>query len=589
MKLGLKGKLLAGFGLTLVFTATVGLVGTLALNKVSHHYSHVAKINLGNAISLGDMNLWSTQVTSDLRQLGFPNLSPEQIEKYSKAVQNDIEKYQAADKAYNDVEFVEGEEALYKVVNESWKHQREVALQIVDLAKKSDPASRSKLSDLILGDYTKYDAENSEALDRLTRFQVDQSKTWVGNAEQAERTAKWFSSILLAVAVVSGLGIALGLSQSITKKLDRVVQELSKGAVQITSASTELSHASTELSSSTTQQSSATQETAAAVQEMSAMILRNTESSEKSKLLAFSSQQSAEKGHSAVREMIGSMDEINQSNTDIFAQIEKSNHEISEIVTVINEIAGKTKVIHDIVFQTKLLSFNASVEAARAGEHGKGFAVVAEEVGNLAQMSGRAAKEIGDLLNSSITKVESIVHSTKSKVVEMTSSAQAKVEKGGVTAKRCGEILQEIVTNVAEVTRMVGDIATASNEQSNGVTQIGQAMGQLDEATQQNATAAQQASKTAEQLATQAVELKALVAGLMEISWGEAKELSSSTAEKRPEAPSPKNVVAFVPRKSAAPQRATQSAPQSEPAVSSRKIVGGEPIPNESDSRFVDV
>jgi methyl-accepting chemotaxis protein len=589
MKLGLKGKLIGAFGIILVFTATVGLVGTQALSKVSHNYSHVAKINLGNAISLGDMNQWSTQVTADLRQLGFPNLTPEQIEKYSKRVMDDINHYQAADKAYNDVEFVEGEEALYKVVNESWKHQRDTALQILDLAKKSDPASRSKLYDLIQGDFVKYDAENSEALDRLTHFQVDQSKTWVGNAEQAEHSATWFSFSLLAVAVASGLGIALILSQSITKRLNHVVSELSRGATQIAAASTELSHSSTELSSGTTQQASATQETAAAVQEMSAMIVRNTESSEKSKLLAQSSQASAEKGHGAVREMIGSMDEINQSNAEIFTQIEQSNREISEIVTVINEIAGKTKVINDIVFQTKLLSFNASVEAARAGEHGKGFAVVAEEVGNLAQMSGRAAKEIGDLLNSSISKVEGIVNSTKSKVAEMTSDAQAKVEKGGETAKKCGEILQEIVSNVAEVTRMVGDIATASSEQSNGVTQIGQAMGQLDEATQQNAAAAQQTSKTAEQLASQAAEIKTMVAALMEISWGEAKELSSHVAPKAPvktDKPSDRqNVVALASRKNKSPQ----TNPQSEPEISSRKIVGGEPIPNENDNRFVDV
>jgi methyl-accepting chemotaxis protein len=284
------------------------------------------------------------------------------------------------------------------------------------------------------------------------------------------------------------------------------------------------------------------------------------------------------------------MDAINQSNTEIFNQIEQSNREISEIVTVINEIAGKTKVINDIVFQTKLLSFNASVEAARAGEHGKGFAVVAEEVGNLAQMSGRAAKEIGDLLNSSISKVEGIVHSTKSKVAEMTSDAQAKVETGGETAKRCGEILQEIVTNVAQVSRMVDDIATASSEQSNGVTQIGQAMGQLDEATQQNATAAQQTSKTAEQLASQAAEIKTLVAALMEISWGETKDLSSDMSPKiatRPQQTSSnENVVTFEPRKIKSPQAKPQ---KSASEVSKRKVVGGEPIPNESDNRFVDV
>lgn len=102
--------------------------------------------------------------------------------------------------------------------------------------------------------------------------------------------------------------------------------------------------------------------------------------------------------------MIHSITEISESNDRIMSQVADGNRKISEIVQVISEIGNKTKVINDIVFQTKLLSFNASVEAARAGEHGKGFAVVAEEVGNLAQMSGNAAKEISDMLNGSVSR-----------------------------------------------------------------------------------------------------------------------------------------------------------------------------------------
>lgn len=114
--------------------------------------------------------------------------------------------------------------------------------------------------------------------------------------------------------------------------------------------------------------------------------------------------------------MITAIEDIHKSNQNMMMSVEKSNANIEEIIQVIHEISNKTKVINEIVFQTKLLSFNASVEAARAGEQGKGFSVVAEEIGSLAAMSGNAAQEISAMLTESTTKVEKIVNTTKSEV-----------------------------------------------------------------------------------------------------------------------------------------------------------------------------
>jgi methyl-accepting chemotaxis protein len=182
---------------------------------------------------------------------------------------------------------------------------------------------------------------------------------------------------------------------------------------------------------------------------------------------------------------------------------------------VISDIGDKTKVINDIVFQTKLLSFNASVEAARAGEQGKGFAVVAEEVGNLARMSGNAAKEISDMLDQSILKVRTIVQETKSSVQNLVEQGKSKVASGSEIAKECGHVLEEIVVSVSTVSRMSGEISVASSEQAQGVQEITKAVHQLDEVTQKNSATTHETATAAQHLASQADSLKHIVENLV--------------------------------------------------------------------------
>jgi methyl-accepting chemotaxis protein len=221
-----------------------------------------------------------------------------------------------------------------------------------------------------------------------------------------------------------------------------------------------------------------------------------------------SSQEAATDGEKAVKEMIQAIDEINESNSAIMAEIDRGNKRISEIVEVITEISQKTKVINDIVFQTKLLSFNASVEAAKAGEHGKGFAVVAEEIGNLAQMSGKASKEIAEMLNASIQRVNGIVRDTSEKVQSFVKSGKTKVEAGTVVANRCGDVLTEVVKNVKEVSRMISNISLAAKDQAQGMNEIANAMLQLDTVTNQNTSVVNDTANYSSQLSTQSETLR---------------------------------------------------------------------------------
>jgi methyl-accepting chemotaxis protein len=328
-----------------------------------------------------------------------------------------------------------------------------------------------------------------------------------------DRLVKMFVG-LLSLSSLGALALGLLFGTRLSRSLQDLVTRLYRQGASVRDASGQVSETSEKLSSAAAQQAAALQETVAAVNEISAMVGRTADMATQSRNTSQNSRNVANEGKSTVDEMLDSMTLIKESNRDILSQVEEGNKEISQIVKVISEIGNKTKVINDIVFQTKLLSFNASVEAARAGEHGKGFAVVAEEVGNLAQMSGSAAKEISDLLEQSVVKVQSIVDQTGQRVEKLIVDAREKVALGEETAKRCASMLGQILSNADEVNSLITEIATSAQEQARGVQEINSAMTELDNVTQQNSSSATQSSVLSGALMVQSEDLSELVASL---------------------------------------------------------------------------
>jgi methyl-accepting chemotaxis protein len=318
----------------------------------------------------------------------------------------------------------------------------------------------------------------------------------------------------------------------IGKDFSKIIMQLLTDSQQMRGSVKDITDASNRLAQATTEQASALQETAASIEEMSAMIKKSAEGAHRSRDVAMKSRHVATKGKSSVDEMMVAIDDIHQSHAQIMQAIDQSHKEFSEIVRVISEIGQKTKVINDIVFQTKLLSFNASVEAARAGEHGKGFAVVAEEVGNLAQMSGNAAKEISNMLDGSVKKVEGIVNGTREKVNVLITQGRRKVDAGTSIAKICGEVLEEVVQHVSSLNLMVEEISTASQEQAQGITEITRAINQLDQVTHSNAITSQQTASAAIQLDAQTTSTLSYIDKLHEIVNGENYKMEKNYTSK---------------------------------------------------------
>ena len=252
-------------------------------------------------------------------------------------------------------------------------------------------------------------------------------------------------------------------------ELVRTVGDVRNGADAIYSGASEISAGNNDLSSRTEQQAASLEETAASMEELTATVKQNAENARQASHLALSASGTAQKGGKVV-------DNVVQTMRDITA----SSQKIADIISVIDGIA----------FQTNILALNAAVEAARAGEQGRGFAVVAGEVRNLAQRSAQAAREIKGLIEDSVSRVE----------------------LGSTLVESAGETMDEIVSAVTRVTDIMGEIASASDEQSRGIDQVGLAVAEMDRVTQQNASLVEESAAAAAALEEQASRLTQAVA-----------------------------------------------------------------------------
>lgn len=265
------------------------------------------------------------------------------------------------------------------------------------------------------------------------------------------------------------------------------VGSVREGSDAIYSGATEIAAGNNDLSSRTEQQAASLEETAASMEELTATVKQNAENARQASQLALSASETASRGGKVVDGVVKTMHDIAGSS---------------------KKIADITSVIDGIAFQTNILALNAAVEAARAGEQGRGFAVVAGEVRNLASRSAQAAKEIKSLIVDSVNRVNT----------------------GSVLVESAGETMSDIVNAVTRVTDIMGEIASASDEQSRGIDQVALAVSEMDRVTQQNASLVEESASAAAALEEQASLLTQAVAAFRLKTQGQTRRTAVSVA-----------------------------------------------------------
>lgn len=506
---------ISGIIITIImFSLLLVLTGSLFYSAVNNDRQNFQKSGILNAQqeNLSDSidTLVKTRVTITRVAIRFLKnqrdpASLEAINKLLSQASKSLDKAETFHTSWQKLPYIDGQDpTLTKEMEKAYSQMYELLRQSIDYLHANNYRAYGDLDaqqaqDNVEAAYTRWRMQNNTLLEAAAK-----------ENQNSFTHMQWALTVIFLVVTVIVIVIWLGLQHLLLKPLDKIMNhiriitcgdlthtitidnnnemgllamglnEMQQSLVSTVSAvrgSTDSIHiragkiavSSNDLSSRTEQQASSLEETAASMEELTETVKQNTNNARQATILARTASDTATRGGNIVNKVVHTMEEIADSS-----------HQISNIISVIDSIA----------FQTNILALNAAVEAARAGEQGRGFAVVAGEVRTLAGRSAQAAKEIKELIEDSVSRVNT----------------------GSSLVSEAGTTMNEIVTAVTHVTDIIEEISLASDEQSQGIEQVSQAVLQMDRVTQQNASLVLESAAVATELEKQAEQLRLAVA-----------------------------------------------------------------------------
>ncbi|ALT76375.1 methyl-accepting chemotaxis protein [Paucibacter sp. KCTC 42545] len=505
----LSTQLIGAFVIVTTVMALVGLFAVLQMGRINDADTLLYEREL---VGLSLVKEAKTDIALAGRAVRAALLAPsmdarkqaqEQVQKAVKEAKSNI------DKAVPLFWTEKGKEQMRQLQSE-WAGYEAVIVKLEKLTLSAPLVDATDASDYLFGDAAKQTGRIQELMSTLSSTKEAVAKQTSDDNDAIYDSSRNISVLLIALGMGLGIGLGWFISRQVTVPLARaaevagamsggdmsialhaegrnetsqllqalegmrlrlrdIVATVRSNAENVATGSGEIAQGNADLSQRTEEQASALEQTAATMDQLSSTVRNNADNAKQANQLALNASQVATRGGHVVGEVVETMKGINDSSK-----------RISDIISVIDGIA----------FQTNILALNAAVEAARAGEQGRGFAVVASEVRSLAQRSAEAAKEIKNLINASVERVE----------------------QGTVLVDKAGETMTEIVGSIKRVTDIVGEISASSTEQSLGISQVGEAITQMDKVTQQNAALVEESAAAAESLRQQADQLVGAVA-----------------------------------------------------------------------------
>lgn len=558
-KLQLKTKI---YSVVFIVLALAGLIGTIGIRDTNLiggivHNAYETRLPAIDKLVQADRDLQQALVAE--RSMVFSAVDSPKFANLVTEYDENIAQAESRMKKYTEIVGTSGQS---EVIDQFWKDfyaWKEVSGSVVAARKEDTMQGRRTALDLTLGDAA---IKFEKAREHLNILQEHELKLASADGDLADNTVRSAFNLILGLSIFAlffGATLTWLVISKLTGALDAISEKLSGSGDILADTSVKLSARSKELEEQTTSQAACLQETSASVAEITSMVDQNTLSARDSKDMTSATRSEAAQGKEHVERMIESIRRIEQSNGELEHFAETNSVKLKDIISIIAEIGEKARVINDIVFQTKLLSFNASVEAARAGEHGKGFAVVAQEVGSLAQKSGSSANEINELLEKSISNVEGIIEDMKKRMESLVSESKKTVTDSISVAGTCRDSLETIFGSVSKLDTIADSVLSASQEQANGIKEISEVIIQMDDATQKTSKVAGEAAGFSRELTDQSDSLRDLVSVLDGLINGSSSIKTISTKSSiAPRAPKSLKIKPDVPKQVEKPKQQSQ-------------------------------
>ncbi|WP_192458600.1 methyl-accepting chemotaxis protein [Musicola keenii] len=529
----------AGFAVVLMISFFVSAYGQFQLRQQSNNVNRLASDQLEGLLLIQELKDNLNSIAISARNLTLFT-TPEHVAQEQQSINTTIARNSEILKRVAELSASGKEKTLFDAINQVRPislaaTQKAIALS---LDKKYDDAKS-----VIMNEVQPAQANYFKAINEMVSYQKGDTRRAADEAVHAAQAAGLLMLVLSCVSTVLGAGIAwlitrrikgllggepayasdiarqiaagnlaitvelkpgddaslLAAMNDMRAGLSNIVQQVHDSSASISTGSSEIAIGSNDLSRRTEEQAASVQETAASMEQISQTIRQNGDTVREAAQLASTASQTAAKGNDVVSNVITTM-----------ADITASSRKIGDIITVIDGIA----------FQTNILALNAAVEAARAGEQGRGFAVVAGEVRSLAQRSASAAREIKELITTSMEKVES----------------------GSQLVGHAGETMSDIVTQAQHVANLINEIGMTTREQESGISQINQAITQLDGVTQQNAALVEESASAADSLNDQAAKLVELMSVFTIQHASPSRQTQPSASPRKAEKPTPQKI-----------------------------------------------